>query len=340
MTPLLEVRDVVKRFGGGLIRKRFMTALDGFSLTVPADRPTITAIAGESGSGKTTLARLILGIIAPSEGQIIYRGRDLAAMSRRERREFRREVQAIFQDPYEVYNPFYKVDHVLDMVITNFGLAANADEAVRLKRDAVEVVGLRPDDVLGKFPHELSGGQRQRVMVARAFLSRPRLIVADEPVSMVDASLRALILEVMLRLRDEYRISFLYITHDLSTAFQLSDDIYVLYQGAVAEMGAVAGPIQEPKHPYTQLLVGSVPLPDPAVRWQGRVELPPDDRMGAGAAVGCRYRNRCPHAMARCAEAAPPLYEMTPEHHAACYLYADRPARSLAEIAGREAVGV
>src|SRR5207302_1205856 len=124
--------------------------------------------------------------------------------------------------------------------------------------------------------------------VARAFLARPRLIVADEPVSMVDASLRALILEVMLRLRDQYRISFVYITHDLSTAFQLADDIYILYQGAVAEMGAVASPIQEPKHPYSQLLVGSIPLPDPDDRWQGRVDLPPDDRWESVPAVGCR----------------------------------------------------
>jgi peptide/nickel transport system ATP-binding protein len=318
---LLEVRDVSKRFGGGLFKKRYMTALDGFSMTVSADRATITAIAGESGSGKTTLARLILGMLAPSRGQILFKGRDLGQMSARGRREFRREVQAIFQDPYEVYNPFYRVDHVLDMVISNFGLAPGGREAERMKREAVEVVGLRPDDVLGRFPHELSGGQRQRVMVARAFLARPRLIVADEPVSMVDASLRALILEVMLRLRNEYGISFVYITHDLSTAFQLADDIYVLYQGAVAEMGAVAGPIQEPKHPYTQLLVGSIPLPDPDDRWQGRVDLPPDDRW-TSAEAGCRYRARCPFAMPVCAEAPPPLYDVGPRHRASCYLYA------------------
>jgi peptide/nickel transport system ATP-binding protein len=319
---LLEVRDVSKRFGGGLFKKRYMTALDRFSMTVPAERATITAIAGESGSGKTTLARLILGMLAPSEGQILFRGREIGQMSGPQRREFRREVQAIFQDPYEVYNPFYRVDHVLDMVISNFGLASDRVEAERMKREAVEVVGLRPDDVLGRFPHELSGGQRQRVMVARAFLAHPRLIVADEPVSMVDASLRALILEVMLRLRDDYGISFVYITHDLSTAFQLADDIYVLYQGAIAEMGAVAGPIQEPKHPYTQLLVGSIPLPDPDDRWQGRVDLPPDDRWTT-AEVGCRYRVRCPYAMPVCAEAPPPLYEVGTHHRASCYLYAE-----------------
>jgi ABC-type oligopeptide transport system ATPase subunit len=216
VTALLEIRDVTKRFGSGLFDKRRLIALDRFSMTVPSDRAIVTAIAGESGSGKTTLARLILGILSPTEGQILFKGGDLTKMKGTARREFRRQVQAIFQDPYEVYNPFYRVDHVFDVVIRNFGLASSPDEADHLKREAVEVVGLRPDDVLGKFPHELSGGQRQRVMVARAFLARPRLIVADEPVSIVDASLRALILDVMLHLRDDYGISFLYITHDLS----------------------------------------------------------------------------------------------------------------------------
>jgi peptide/nickel transport system ATP-binding protein len=204
------------------------------------------------------------------------------------------------------------------------GISGRGREARQLKREAVEVVGLRPDDVLGKFPHELSGGQRQRVMVARAFLARPRLIVADEPVSMVDASLRALILDVMLHLRDDYGISFLYITHDLSTAFQVSNDICILYQGTVAEMGPVTGPIGEPKHPYTQLLVGSIPLPDPDDTWQGRVNLPPDDRWSS-VEVGCRYRARCPFAMRQCAEAPPPLYEVGVNHFASCYLYEGRP---------------
>jgi len=324
LTALLEVREVTKRFGGGLFDKRQLTALERFSLTVPSDRAIVTAVAGESGSGKTTLARLILGILSPTEGQILFKGRDLRHMTGGERREFRRQVQAIFQDPYEVYNPFYRVDHVFDMVIGNFGLASGPEEAKQLKSEAVEVVGLRPDDVLGKFPHELSGGQRQRVMVARAFLARPRLIVADEPVSMVDASLRALILDVMLHLRDDYGISFLYITHDLSTAFQVSDDICILYQGTVAEVGPISGPIREPKHPYTQLLVGSIPLPDPDDTWQGRVDLPPDDRWSS-ADVGCRYRARCPFAMPHCAEASPPLYEVGANHFASCYLYEGRP---------------
>ena len=320
MTALLEIREVTKRFGGGLFDKRQLTALDRFSMTVPADRAIVTAIAGESGSGKTTLARLILGILSPTEGQILFQGGDLTRMKGAARREFRRQVQAIFQDPYEVYNPFYRVDHVFDVVIRNFGLASSADEAEHLKREAVEVVGLRPDDVLGKFPHELSGGQRQRVMVARAFLARPRLIVADEPVSMVDASLRALILDVMLRLRDDYGISFLYITHDLSTAFQVADDICILYQGRVAELGPVSGPIGDPKHPYTQLLVGSIPVPDPDDRWHGRVDLPPDDRWSS-METGCHYRVRCPFAMPQCGDTPPPLYEVGPQHFASCYLY-------------------
>src|SRR5260370_12344780 len=154
------------------------------------DRPTITTIAGESGSGKTTLANLVLGLLTPSNGQVLYQRKDLWQMPKTGRASFRRDVQAIFQDPFEVYNPFYKVDHVLELVVQNFHLAKDKAHGRQLIAEALELLGLKPDDVLGKYPHQLSGGQRQRVMVARAFLPHPKLIVADEPVSMVDASLR------------------------------------------------------------------------------------------------------------------------------------------------------
>jgi ABC-type oligopeptide transport system ATPase subunit len=271
---LLEMRHVRKVFGGGGLRRSSGTvALEDFSLTLSAAAPRIVALAGESGSGKTTVARLVLGFLTPSAGQILYRSKPVHAMSRHEAATFRREVQAILQDPYEAYNPFYKVDHVFSVVVRKFHLAHSRTEERRLTEQALEFVGLEPGETLGRYPHQLSGGQRQRIMIGRAFLLRPRLIVADEPVSMVDASIRSMILEMMLRLRDEFGISFLYITHDLSTAYQVSDDIIVLHQGRVVEQGNTQHVIDNPQDAYTQLLISSIPIPDPDVRWQGRLSL-------------------------------------------------------------------
>jgi len=319
--PLLEVRGITKIYTSGVVRKRATVALEDFSLTQPEEPAAITTIAGESGSGKTTLARLVLGFLAPTAGQILYKGRDIAQASRQEQLDYRREVQAIFQDPYEVYNPFYKVDHVFQVVIAKFRLARGRRETQELMGRSLEVVGLRPAEVLGKYPHQLSGGQRQRVMVARAFLLKPRLIVADEPVSMLDASLRAMVLDIMLKLKKDFNISFLYITHDLSTAYQISDDLYILYRGSVAEWGKAAAVIETPKHPYTQLLVESIPVPDPQLKWAGRVELPPEEELGAAAAAGCRFTDRCPHVMTVCRQARPALAPVGPDQHAACYRY-------------------
>ena len=195
MEALLEARHVTKVFGGGkgLGRRPATVALQDFSVGIGGERPTIIAIAGESGSGKTTLARLLLGIINPSEGEVLYRGRLLSRMSGTEWRTFRQQVQAIFQDPFGVYNPFYKVDHLLTTPIAKFRLAKSGRESRELMEQALHGVGLRPEETLGRYPHQLSGGQRQRLTIARALLLNPRIIIADEPVSMIDASLRATI---------------------------------------------------------------------------------------------------------------------------------------------------
>ncbi len=185
----------------------------------------------------------------------------------------------------------------------------------------MEVVGLRPNEVLGKYPHQLSGGQRQRIMIARAFLLKPRLIVADEPVSMVDASLRAMILEIMVRLKRDFGISILYITHDLSTAFQISDDIYVLYRGTVAEAGDVVSVIGEPRHPYTRLLVSSIPSPDPSTKWRERIDLRLDEAGSASGSAGCTFAHRCPLVMPICRVQMPPRFTVGEQHVAACFLY-------------------
>lgn len=323
-TPLLEIRDLTKIYGGGLLNRHASPpALDDFSLTFHEGEPKITTIAGESGSGKTTLANVALDFVQPTSGQILYKGKDIAKMSHSERFTFRREVQAIFQDPFGTYNPFYKVDAVFNTVISKFKLATGRGESRKLAEEALEVVGLRPNEVLGKYPHELSGGQRQRIMVARAFLLKPRLIVADEPVSMIDASLQMRILEIFRELKEVYNISFLYITHDLSTAYQISDDIYILYSGSVMEHGEIDNVIQSPQHPYTQLLVNAITIPDPDIRWEGRTTSTRVEETNSVVNNGCKFYNRCPHAMDNCLTSPPPAYQVAQNQQAACYLYQD-----------------
>jgi peptide/nickel transport system ATP-binding protein len=338
MTALLEARHVSKVFGAGFVHKTQTVALHDFSFSISGETPSVTAIVGESGSGKTTLVRLLLGLIAPTSGEVLYRGKDLRQLSDQEQRSYLGDVQAIFQDPFEVFNPFYKVDHVLALPIDNFGLARSKQERRALMVEALSAVGLRADETLGRYPHQLSGGQRQRIMVARALLLRPRLIIADEPVSMVDASLRATILNSLLTLNQEFGISLVYITHDLTTAYQICERIIVLYRGAVAEAGDVQRVVGEPEHPYTRLLVGSIPLPDPDAPWQGERALgrPADGLVPSGDSY-CPFHTRCPYAMPICVEQAPPLFRTAPERVTACYLFRDAPVIAsdrLTEVVG------
>jgi len=335
MSELLEAREITKVFdaGGGLFKRDQTVALDNFSMSIIADRPSITAIAGESGSGKTTLARLLLGIIQPTSGDIFYQGKNLQQMSQEEWKVFRREVQAIFQDPFEVYNPFYKVDHVLTTPVAKFNLADSRADARELIENALRGVGLRPEETLGRYPHQLSGGQRQRVMIARALLLHPRIILADEPVSMVDASLRATILESLLKLNQELGISLVYITHDLTTAYQLCESIVILYQGCVAEVGDIELVIKNPQHPYTQLLVASIPLPNPEIRWgQGEKSQSKSGATSQEVRGGCKFADRCPRVMDICHSTPPPLFRIDEGRAAACYLYAGEPTAQATEV--------
>jgi peptide/nickel transport system ATP-binding protein len=324
MAPLIEAVDVSKRFAGGLGREGTL-ALAGLSLAIDAEEPSIIAVVGESGSGKTTFARLLLGLVEPTGGAIRYRGTDLRRLDRDGRRAFRHDVQAVFQDPYGVYNPFYRVDHVLTTPLRRFRLAASRARARELIGQALRTVGLQPEEILGRFPHQLSGGQRQRVMVARALLLQPKLIVADEPVSMVDASLRATILGSLRRLTDEHGISILYITHDLATAYQVADSILVLYRAHLAEAGAVEQVVKEPRHPYTQLLISAIPRAHAARDWLAQA----DDsgrNSHASSPDGCCFAERCPHAMPDCLASSPGLYRTEPRRAVACVQYAGHPA--------------
>jgi oligopeptide/dipeptide ABC transporter ATP-binding protein len=315
MTVLLRTEHAGKSYGT-------LTALHDVSLAIDQDKPSITAVVGESGSGKTTLARVLLGLVVPTTGRVLYHGKELRHLVGQARRAFRRDVQAIFQDPYEVYNPFYRVDHVLTTPVRKFRLAKTAAEARGLIESALEAVGLQPNEILGRFPHQLSGGQRQRIMVARAVLLRPKLIVADEPVSMVDASLRATILGTLRSLHEKLGISIVYITHDLATAYQISDTIVVMYRASVVEAGAVEPIVERPSHPYTKLLISSIPRVSVDRTWMSDAITVP---AGGAAAGGCNFSDRCPVAMAKCVEAVPLLYRTEPDRAVACYRHETSP---------------
>ena len=333
LANLLELQNVTKVFGGGLFNRSNVTvAVDDVTFAISSDRPTITAVAGESGSGKTTLARLLLGVIKPTFGSVTYDGQDVSKMSGSDRRNFRREVQPIFQDPFEVYNPFYKADHLLHVAIEKFGLAGSREERIHLIREALETVGLRPDEMLGRYPHQLSGGQRQRMMVARALLLKPRVILADEPVSMVDASLRATILESIRTLNRDLGISVVYVTHDLTTAYQICDDILVMYKGSVVEQGSVERVIRDPKHPYTRLLVESIPQMRADSGWEEGVDevLSIDE---SGETTGCKFADRCPQVMDRCHNEHPTAFQIDDDRVASCYLYDELPTANAAPVA-------
>lgn len=329
MTALLEARHITKVFGGGLFDRTKTVALENFSMTI-ASIPSITAIVGESGSGKTTLARLLLGITTPTTGSVLYQGKDLRQLARSESRQFLNDVQVIFQDPFEVYNPFYRIDHVLTTPIEYMKLASSRADKQRLMEQALETVGLRPEETLGRYPHQLSGGQRQRVMVARALILKPRIILADEPVSMIDASLRATVLGTLQRFKEEFSISILYITHDLTTAYQIADNIIVLYRGAVAEVGSVEQVVRNPSHPYTRLLVSSIPVPNPDHPWSAEsAPAFPNPQRGE---YSCKFVDRCPAAMTRCLQEAPPLYQTQAQRAAACFLYEGAPVVGAGEV--------
>ena len=324
-SSLLELRNVTQIFSSGPFWNREHNfAVNDVSFNLSDNPALITAVAGESGSGKTTLGRIMLGFQRPTLGQVLFRGDDVAEMNAAGRKQYRRQVQAIFQDPFSVYNPFYKVDHIFTVAIARYKLASSRDEARHLIEEAISGVGLRPSETLGRYPHQLSGGQRQRVMVARSLLLKPQVIIADEPVSMVDASLRATILETLRALNHELGIAILYITHDLTTAYQVADNIMIMYRGHVVEAGDVEHVINDPKHPYTRLLVQSIPMPDPSRRWADMrgANDPPFTGIDVTQAM-CPFVNRCPDAISNCVEEVPSTYALDEHRVSKCFLYED-----------------
>ncbi|MEM9428804.1 MAG: ABC transporter ATP-binding protein [Pseudomonadota bacterium] len=267
--PLLSFEGVSKAYGS-------VPALHPLSFALDGTVPQIVSIVGQSGSGKSTLGALMLGFNAPSTGTVRYEGREISRLSAEEGLDFRKNVQAVFQDPYACFNPFYRVDHALRFPFRRFGLAQSASHTEEAMAEACRAVGLDPGLILRRYPHQLSGGQRQRLIVARALMLSPKLLIADEPVSMVDASLRATILANIYDLKDKHGISIFYITHDLATAYHVSDYVMVLYRGHVVEAGPPREVIGDPQHPYTRLLIDSIPWPDLDRRW-GTGRSPEED---------------------------------------------------------------
>ncbi len=297
MENLLKVDGLTKVFTlGSMLSRTRITAVDNVSFHVkPAE---IFALAGESGCGKTTAARMILGFEQPTSGAIVHKGKQ-DAKSKNEKVWFTEDVQAIFQDPFATFNPLRTVDRYFFETVRNYGLADKKEAAISVIDQALRAVGLSFVEMSGKYPSEFSGGQLQRISIARALLTNPTLLIADEPVSMVDASLRMSIVNLFNTLKRDFGMSVLYITHDLATAYYVSDRIAVMFRGNIVEMGPVERVLMDPQHPYTQLLIESIPEADPTRRWSTRVKLMEFEHEEY-LRVGCKFAGRCPHVMERC----------------------------------------
>lgn len=254
---MLKVENLTKIFTVGFLRRKEIRAVDNVSFNVKEGE--FVSLVGESGSGKTTTSRMILRLLKPTSGSIVFKDRDVWSLrSIEDLRWYWRQVHGIFQDPFASFNPLYKVDRVLHQAFTLLGdTGVDKDSLVK---EALREVGLRPEEILGRYPHELSGGQRQRIMVARCYLLKPKLILADEPISMIDASTRAGILKLFSNLRGEYGTSVIFITHDLGLAYYVSDRILIMYKGSIVEEGSPEEIMENPRHPYTKRLREDVPL--------------------------------------------------------------------------------
>lgn len=320
---LFDLQHAVVSFHiGGVLENTKLIAVNDVSFSLSSEKPEIFTLAGESGSGKTTLARLLLGDLSPTLGKVYFEGRDLSEIHKRsELKAFMKKVQPVFQNPFETFSPLRRVEGYLFDTAINFGMARNQREAAEVVDGALQMVGLSLAEVNKRYPHELSGGQIQRVSVARALISQPRVILADEPVSMVDASLRMEIVNLFRKLRDEQKVSVIYITHDLATAYYISDRIAIMLRGYIVEAGPVQDVLERPLHPYSQLLKESVPEPEPKEKeaWTRQITLGATEVKEYGR-VGCKFAGRCPHVMEICRQADPPDIQVD-QRTVKCYLY-------------------
>ncbi|HEY5731095.1 MAG TPA: ABC transporter ATP-binding protein [Anaerolineales bacterium] len=320
---ILEVKNLKKYFQAGRPgwfsrKEHFVHAVDDMDLQLK--RGEVIALVGESGCGKSTLALTLMGLEEATAGSIFFEGKDITNASPRERKAIRQRIQMVFQDPYESLNPTQTIEEIVSEPLVVHGLAAGTDERKARVVRALEDSGLKPaEDYLSRFPHQLSGGQRQRVVIAGALVLEPHLLLADEPVSMLDVSIRAEIINLLADLRRTRGISVIFITHDLGTVGYFADRIAVMYLGRIVEIGSMREVLKNPQHPYTQALLSVIPVPNPRLRkkhiiLQGETPNPID------LPRGCRFHPRCPVAIDVCKQNEPSLLQVTDTHQAACVL--------------------
>jgi peptide/nickel transport system ATP-binding protein len=320
---ILEVRHLKKYFQAGKSswfsrREDFVHAVDDLDLQLR--RGEVIALVGESGCGKSTLALTLIGLEETTEGRIFFEGKDITHLSEKKRKAVCQRIQMIFQDPYESLNPTQTIEEIVTEPLHVHGLSSDPGERKERVRRALEDAGLKPaEDYLHRFPHQLSGGQRQRVVIAGALVLEPHILLADEPVSMLDVSIRAEIINLLADLRKARGISVIFITHDLGTVGYFADRVAVMYLGRIVEIGTMREVTKSPRHPYTQALLSVVPVPNPRLR-KKRIILQGETPNPIDLPTGCRFHPRCPVAIRECKQKDPPLFPVSDSHQAACLL--------------------
>ncbi len=326
--PILEVRDLVKHFPvtrGVLFRKTIghVRAVDGVSFDL--NRGETLGIVGETGCGKSTLAQVLMNLERPTSGQAFFEGRDMFRMKSSELRKLRRDIQIVLQDPYTSLNPRRTVGDIIGEPFELHPDVAPKGDRQRRVQELLEVVGLNPEHVQ-RYPHQFSGGQRQRIGIARALALRPKVIICDEPVSALDVSIQAQVMNLLAQLQSEFGLSYIFIAHDLGVVRHLSDRVGVMYLGRIVETGSEEEIYEHPRHPYTQALLSAVPVPDPSVRERREtIRLVGDVPSPADPPSGCRFRTRCWKAQDICAEQDPALERRGGRHDVACHFAEERP---------------